>query len=262
MTKPSTIGGINRLPEAEKRAYYQHIIPPALLAKYAIPDHLIDPQGRDLLQLKAEPGSTQVELALYHHYQALDPVIFGHLTDTLQGQIHILLYGMNDPTARRYHVDRLPDGEKTKFGTGSRNIPEETAALAAGLAPGQVRRGPGLFKETLKQFETFVADLGHKLFFVEPLYYHVAVMFEWHGFAYQNGKSTMKAIDEGFSPGGRLLEKLDGSSPFRRPEAASSIRLRSWAVHDRILGKPFPDLTMYKILDQHAGVSTTDQVKW
>jgi len=262
MTKPSTIGGINRLPEAEKRANYTRILPPALLDKFSIPETLIDSQGRDLLQLKAEPGSAQVELALFHQFRAVDPVIFGHLTDTIQGQIHILLYGMNDPTAQRFHVDRLPDGEKTEFGTSTRNIPEEKRALAAGLAPGQVRRGPHLFKESLTQFETFVSGLGHRLFFVEPLYYHVAVIFEWHGFAYQNGRSAMEAIHRGFSPGGSLLEQLDGSSPFRRPEASSSIRLRSWAVHDQILGRPFPDLTMYKIVNEHAGVSTTDKVRW
>lgn len=262
MTTPTTIGGINRLQPEEKRAHYQKILPPALLEMFSIPGSLRDSNGRDLLRLSADSGSSQVELALYHHFRAVDPVIFGHLTDTMQGQIHILLYGMNDPTAPRFHVDRLPDGEKTLFGTERRNIPEEIKALQAGLAPGQVRKGPGLFKESLTQFETFIASLGHRLFFVEPLYYHVAVIFEWHGFAYQKGKSVMETIHQKFSGEGDLLSKLDGSSPFRMPEAASSIRLRSWAVHDQILGFPFPDITMYKIIGQDAGVSTTNRVGW
>lgn len=262
MPQVSTIGGINRLPEDEKRASYAGIIPPELLRAFAIPPSLTDAQGRDLFEIQAAPGSSQAEMALFHRHDALDPVIFGHLTDTLQGQIHILLYGMNDPTTPRFDVDRMPDGDKTHFGTETRNLTEERRALEAGLAPGQIHRGPGLFSESLRQFETFVAQLGQDLFFVEPLYYHVAVMFEWHGFNYQQGRSVMEKIDQGFSPDGELTARLDGRNPFRQPGAAHSVRLRSWALHDRILDRPFPDLTMYKLLGQHSGVSTTGDLSW
>lgn len=262
MTLPSTIGGINRLPYREKRSIYKQIVPPQLLEKFAIPPDMIDEKGHDLLSLRCPQGSTDAELALFHRQDAQDPVIFGHITDTLQGQLHILLYGMNDPTTRRFNVDRLPDGTKTNFGTGRRNIDAERKALQAGLAPGQIYRGPHLFKASMRQFERFVEMLGHSLYFVEPLYYHVAVMFERHGFAYQSGRKLMRRIHAGFSPGGDLLPALDGRNVFRQPKAANSIRLRSWAIHDQILGQPYSGVTMYKYVGEHSHVSTAPGVSW
>jgi hypothetical protein len=72
----------------------------------------------------------------------------------------------------------------------------------------------------------------------------------------------MVRIQEGFQPGGDLRMRLDGSTPFRRPEAAESIRGRSWAVHDGILGEPFTGVTMYKRVAAHAGVDTFPGAVW
>jgi len=262
MSIPSSIGGINRLPLPEKRSLYKQVIPPELLEKFNIRPSLTDDKDRDLLKLNCQPGSTDVELKLFHQYNFPDPVLFGHITDTLQGQLHILLYGMNDPTTQRYDVDRLPDGTKTNFGTGRRNIPAEKKALQAGLAPGQIYRGPHLFKESMRQFEHFVSLLDHDLYFVEPLYYHVAIIFERHGFAYQSGRKLMERIQAGFSPGGDLRDRLQGQNIFRQPRAADSIRLRSWAVHDHILDQPYTDVTMYKYIQKEFGVETAPGVPW
>ncbi len=262
MPSPSTIGGINSLPFPQKRSLYAQVIPPELLDKFNIPSSLVDQEGRDLLELDCPSGSTDAELALYHRHDIPDPVLFGHITDTIQGQLHILLYGLNDPTTQRYNVDRLPDGTKTDFGTNLRNIQAERKALKAGLAPGQIYQGPHLFKASMQQFERFVSTLGHELYFAEPLYYHVAIMFERHGFSYQKGKRLMKRIQAGFSSGGDLLPLLDGSNVFRQPGAEDSIRLRSWAIHDNILGFPFTEVTMYKYVGKHAGVATAPGVSW
>lgn len=262
MTTPSTIGGINQLPHDEKRRIYSHVIPPELLDTFQIPPDLIDESGRDLLDLDCPPGTSDAELALYHTHDAQDPVLFGHITDTMQGQLHILLYGLNDPRTRRFNVDRLPDGRVTNFGTNHRNLEAEKEALQAGLAPGQIYQGPHLFQESMQQFERFVRELGHEIYFADPLYYHVAIIFERHGFAYQSGRKLMRRIHEGFSPGGDLLPHLDGSTLFRQPRAANSIRLRSWAIHDRILGQPFSEVTMYKYVGKGAGVDTAPQVAW
>lgn len=256
---PSTISGINRLPRAEKRAHYVQTIPPELLEAFHIPPSLQDAEGRDLLELKCPAGSSDAEMSLFHYAGAPDPVFYGHIADTLSGQIHILLYGLNDPTIQRFNVDRLPDGTKTKFGTQHRNLKAEIAALQAGLAPGQIYPGPHLFTAAMHQFERFVGRLGHDLFFAEPLYYHVAVVFERHGFTYQSGRRLMKSIEGGFAPNGDLLPHLDGRNPFRQPHAANSIRLRSWAIHDGILGQPFTGVTMYKYVGEHAGFSSTDK---
>ncbi len=258
---PSTIGGINLLPEAEKRAIYSRYIPAQLLEKYNIPP-LTSASGYNLLQFRFASGSTDVEMRLFHNTDFPDPILYAHLTDTLNGQIHVLLYILNDPESPRFDVDKMTDGTPTKFGTLQRNIEAEKAALGAGLAPGQVRHGLRLLGQAIQAFEGFVSALGHDMYFVEPLYYHNAVIFERYGFTYQMGKRLMNSIHDGFKPGGDLYLHLDETSPFRMPEAANSIRKRSWAIHDGILGEPFTNVTMYKRVGISAGISTTQNCTW
>jgi hypothetical protein len=217
---------------------------------------------QSLLDFKFAPGATDVEIYLYHEQRFPDPILYGHLTDTLNGQIHILLYILNDPDAPRFNVDRMPDGTSTRFGTLKRNLPAEAEALEAGLAPGQVRHGLRLLAPAITSFEKFVASLGHDIYFVEPLYYHNAVIFERYGFTYQIGRRMMDQIEAGFTEGGDLHAKLDNSTPFRRQKASHSIRLRSWAIHDGILGEPFTSVTMYKRLDKSAGITTCPSCTW
>ena len=258
---PSTIGGINLLPEAEKRAIYSRYIPASLLEKFHLPP-LTSAAGYNLLQFRFATGSTDVEMRLFHEMDFPDPIFYAHLTDTLNGQIHILLYILNDPSAPRFDVDKMPDGSPTKFGTLRRNIEAERSALEAGLAPGQIRRGLRLLGQAIETFEGFVSALGHDMSFVEPLYYHNAVIFERYGFRYQMGKRLMDSIHAGFQAGGDLMSALDGSNPFRQPDAAGTIRKRSWAIHDGILGEPFTNVTMYKRVGISAGINTTPNCKW
>jgi hypothetical protein len=259
--KPSTIGGINNLPENEKREIYLRVVPRDLIERFRLPAP--DSQRiKHFTQFKFAPGSSDVELFLFHEERFPDPILYGHLTDTLNGQIHILLYIMNDPASPRYNVDVTPDGLTTRFGTLRRNLDAERAALSDGLAPGQIRHGLSMLAEAVQTFESFVKYLGHEIYFVEPLYYHNAIIFERHGFTYQEGRRFMDRIQTGFSAGGDLLHHLDGSTPFRQPEAADSIRLRSWAIHDGILGEPFTSVTMYKRVGKSADVNTCPNVAW
>jgi hypothetical protein len=261
MSQPYTIGGINLLPEAEKRRIYFDLIPNELLERFGITRSFTDARGNSLIQARWEPGNPSVEISLFHKADFPDPVLYGHLTDTVMGQVHVLLYILNDPNSERFDVDRLPDGSPTKFGTQARNVEAEKAAMEAGLAPGQVRRGLRLLTPAISAFERFIQQLGHDMFFVEPLYYHNAVIFERYGFAYQQGRKLMERIQTGFAEGGELARRLDGSV-FRSREAAKSIRLRSWAIHDGILEEPYTNVTMYKRLGRNAGVSTTGEVGW
>ena len=257
--QPSTIGGINKLPEEEKRAIYARYIPKELIERFNLPDLVAH---TDLLQFRFAEGSSDVEMRLYHQAGFPDPVLYAHLADTLNGQIHVLLYILNDPAAPRFDVDRMPDGSPTRFGTLKRNQEAERAALENGLAPGQIRRGLRLLQPATAAFEDFITSLGHDLYFIEPLYYHNAVIFERYGFAYQVGKRRMERIHAGFQEGGELHQKLDASDPFRPPQAAHSIRLRSWAIHDGILGETFTDITMYKQIGRSANISTTPGCEW
>src|SRR5512140_3124490 len=174
---PSTIGGINNLPEDEKRLIYARYIPSALLERFNLPEP--DSQRiQSLLKFRFEPGSTDLEMSLFHEPRFPDPIFYAHLTDTMNGQIHILLYILNDPHSPRFDVDKMPDGSATRFGTLRRNLQAEQAAMQAGLAPGQVRHGLRMLGNAIDTFEEFISSLGHELFFVEPLYYHNAVIFE------------------------------------------------------------------------------------
>ncbi|MCJ7715182.1 MAG: hypothetical protein MUO54_01510 [Anaerolineales bacterium] len=262
MSFPSTIAGLNQLPAEIKRGTYQKIIPFELIKMFNLREDFRDSQGNDLLKLNCLPGSTDAEIALYPSTKAQDPILFGHITDSVHGQLHILLYGMNDVNSTRYDVDRLPDGSKTSFGIEHRNLEAEVLAFQAGLAPGQIYRGPHLFNESLRDFECFATSMGQELFFVEPLYYHVALIFEKYGFSYQSGKRFMNRIDQGFAQGGELLPLLDGSTPFRQPNAARKIRLRSWAIHDNILGEPFSNVTMYKYINQQPDHPCEVSIPW
>jgi acetoin utilization protein AcuC len=258
---PSTIGGINLLPDAEKREIYSRSIPFELLERFNIPP-LDSIRIANFLQFKFAPGSSDVEINLFHEPRFPDPILYGHLTDTINGQIHILLYILNDPDAPRFEVDRMPDGTMTRFGTIQRNVQAEQAAMLADLAPGQVRHGLRMLSQAIRTFEGFVSSLGHDIYFVEPLYYHNAVIFERYGFAYQLGRKLMERIETGFTSGNDLYNKLDASTPFRKMEAARSIRLRSWAIHDGILGEPFTNVTMYKHVGKSAGITTCPSCTW
>jgi hypothetical protein len=178
------------------------------------------------------------------------------MADTSSGQLDVLLMQINDPHAPRFDIDRDWHGETTKLGTLTRNIPAEVQAMAAGLAPGQIRRGLRLSRELIPVMERFTAGLGKDRFFIEPLAYHNAIIFERYGFAYMRGRTKMEQIQAGFQPGEALSEQMDGSTPFRQPGAEHTIRGRSWAIHDGVLGEPWSDVRMYKRIDHRAGVCT------
>lgn len=262
MIPPHNISTINLLSEEAKREIYARIIPDELLQRFALHPDLRDQSGNDLLLLTCRENTTLAEMKLFHQHGFPDPVLYGHITDTMNGQIHVLLYILNDPDSPRFDVDRMPDASPTQFGTTQRNILAETAALQAGISPGQVRRGLRLLGPAILAFERFVTSLGHTIYFTEPLYYHNAILFEKHGFAYSLGQRLMERIHTGFSPKGDLAKMLDGSNPFRQPEAAHSIRLRSWALHDRLLGEPFTGVTMYKWVGKNAGRNTSPGIAW
>ncbi|MEJ2562663.1 MAG: hypothetical protein P8Z42_08220 [Anaerolineales bacterium] len=262
MMSPQSIAAVNQLTLGEKTSIYRRFIPEVLRQRFNLPSDYQDVEGRDLLRLECESGSTEVILDLRHSYEAEDPLLYAHITDTINGQLHILLYIVNDPDSPRYNVDRMPDGSKTDFGTLRRNIEAELSAMKAGLAPGQVRSGLRILQHSIRAFEDFAESLGQTIYFVEPLYYHNAVIFERYGFAYQQGLKRMHAINEQFSKDGPLYNKLDDSTPFRMKGMEKTIRGRSWSIHDGILGEPFTYVTMYKHIHTAASITTFPDSTW
>jgi len=258
-----SLAGLNDLPEADRVAAYRSLLPDAVFTRFGIdPAHPVDAEGRPLFVVKAVPGAGSVEIEFRHRADARDTVIYVHLADTPNNQIIVLLFVVNDPDSPRFDVDRNWRGEPTKFGTLSRNIEAEQAALQAGLAPGQVRRGLRLSRTLLGLFETFISRLGHEMFFLEPLAYHTAILFERYGCAYSHGHKKMTWVHQAFQPGGELFTQLDGSTPFRMPGADKTVRGRSWAIQDGILGEPFTDVHMYKRVGKDVGVQTFPEAVW
>jgi hypothetical protein len=256
-----TISGVNQLPLKQKLEIYSRLIPDELIERLQIPSDFRDPRGQDLWFVRADAGSPIAEMKLYHQAGFRDPVLYGQITDTLNGQVHVLLYILNDPDSPRFDVDSHPDGSPTKFGILKRNLEAEQAAMEFGLAPGQIRHGLRMLGSAIAGFESFVASLGHEMYFAEPLFYHNAILFERNGFAYQKGLKLMQRIEAGFSPDGDLTAGLH-DSPFRQPSAVGSIRLRSWAIHDNLLGEPYTGVTMYKRIGKSAGINTCPSCEW
>ena len=258
-----SIRGLNSLPEAHRMAAYRTLLPGEVFQRFGLdPSHPVDAAGRPLLSANAEPGSLSVEIEFRHQAEARDPVVYAHLADTQHNQIIILLYVVNDPDSPRFDIDRNWSGQRTKLGTLSRNVEAELAAMQAGLAPGQVRRGLHITRALLGCFETFLTRLGHDMFLLEPLAYHVAIIFERYGCAYSQGLRKMQWIHEQFQPGGELWARLNGSTPFRMPGAHGTVRGRSWAIQDGILGEPYTNIHMHKQVGRNAGICTFPDAVW
>lgn len=259
---PGTIREINDLPHAQKCACYATLIPAWVYARLGIAPYDPAVGSHSAVHFRCPAGSSSVEISVYGAADANEPALTLHMGDTPHAQLIVMMVVANDPASPRFNIDVDDQGRDTQLGTRSRNIPEELRALRAGLGPGQVRAGLRLFRAALPTFEDFVSRMGHALFFIEPLFYHNAITFERYGFAYSRGLQKMLRIHREFQPGGALHAHLDGSTPFRPPDAWRSITGRSWAIHDGILGEPFDDVLMYKRVGVHAGIETFPGALW
>jgi hypothetical protein len=259
----NSLATINELPDDVRDQIYQTLLVDELLERYAIDRQtLCNPRGETVVTFDASPNIGLVELRVWRQLADRDPLLYMQLVDTTNNQISILLFITNNPDGPRFPVDRDWGGEPTKFGTLSRNIEAEVLAMEAGLSPGQVRRGLRMARKMLPNFERFISRLGHELFLMEPLAYHSAILFESFGCTYSQGRQRMEHIHQEFQPGGEYFLRLDGSTPFRRPGAEKTVRGRSWAIHDGILGEPYTDFHMYKHVGKDAGVSTFPNYVW
>ncbi|MBE0691284.1 MAG: hypothetical protein IH587_14285, partial [Anaerolineae bacterium] len=218
--------------------------------------------GKPVVRFRCPGGSRALELSIWRRPGEHDPMLYFNIVDTFNFQLLVLLVVINDPDSPRFNTDRDEDGNDTQLGTLLRNVHAEERAMKGGLAPAQVRSGMRVFRQSVPVFEQFVANMGHDIFLIEPLAYHNAIIFERYGFNYVRGLREMRQINQEFQPGGGLHAKLTPDNPFRQPDAWLTIRGRSWAIHDGILGHPFTGFQMYKRIGMHAGVSTFPDGKW
>lgn len=256
---PISIFAVNNLSANAKRRLYRTLLPPGLLA-----EHGVDPvtwhstNGERCVSLVAEPGSHTMRLAVRGATHP-EPFLRLEMGDNNINGFDLQFIALEDPSAERFAIDVDSDGRETHFGTVRRNETEEARALGAGLSPAQLRRGSGKMRLALAQVETFMSLLAHPAYSLEPMTYTSAWLFERHGFAYSRGHALMDEIHAQFQPGGALHRALDGSTPFRQPAHAFTVRGRAWAIHDGVLkaiGRQWGGLRMIKQIGRHAGVET------
>ncbi len=256
-----SIEGLNGLPDEVREALYARLVPPELLPRIgADPRTGRNAAGHQLLRVVAPAGQPWARVEVRASRDDRDAVLLLDIEMSAFGVPELSFVQITDPLAERFGIDRDEDGRDTLFGTTTRNREEEARALAAGLAPGQVRRGLRLLGRVMTAMEDFCRLLGKELFLVEPLFYHSALLYERHGCAYLFGRDLMEEIHVEFQPGGRLHAALDGETVFRQPGFERTARGRSWAIHDGILSvlgdAPWGGVKMYRQLGRPGEVST------
>ncbi len=262
MNLPNSIREINALPDGEKHLIYKMLIPDWLFTTYSINPNTLSVDSNPVVKFRCPTGSRAVEISVKRNELDSDPVLYLNMADTFNNQLLVLLLIVNDMDAPRFNIDFDDQENRTQLGTTSRNLLAEEQAMKAGLAPGQIRRGLRSFNQSVPLFESFVRNMGHDLFLIEPLAYHNAWVFERYGFNYSRGYKEMCFINSEFQPGGELHKKLSSKSVFRGDDFWKSVRGRSWAIHDGILGHPFTGFQMYKRLGVHAGICTFPDAMW
>lgn len=246
-----------------QRMLFRILVPVHLLVKYHVdPLRLTDAEGRSVAFARKGINEGSYRFELYDQGDSSEPMAELELADTQFNQIEVVWVTLQDPCAHRYDIDRLPDGSTTLRGSAGRNIVAEEAAMLAGLAPGQVRRGLRAFRWLAERIETFMLCLNQREYMAQPLFYHTAILFEQYGFSYVQGQALMEEVHAGFQPGGELSARLDESTLFRRETLAGSIRGRSWAIHDGIMGERWNRVRMVKRLGVDACVRTAPGVVW
>ncbi len=260
----TSLATINEQPEEIREQIYRTLLIDEIFDRFAIDRAtLCNSRSEKVVVVDAATNIGLVEVRTWRQVDERDPVTYIQLADTVNNQMLVLLFVTNDPDAPRFNVDRDWGGEPTKFGTLTRNIEAEIQAMHAGLAPGQVRQGLRISRHLLPAFELFVSRLGHDMYLMEPLAYHTAILFESFGCNYSQGRRLMEYIQQEFQPpDGELYRRLDGSSPFRQPGMEKTVRGRSWAIHDGILGEPFTDIHMHKNICHPAEISTFPDWSW
>lgn len=262
MKQPGSIRETNDLPEDQKRVIYQTLLPDWLFTTYRMDRNTLTIDGDEVTNIRCPNGSRAVEISVKRRLSDIDPMLYLNMADTFNNQLLVLLVVVNDPDTERFDIDRDEDGNATHLGTAKRNLKAEEAAMKAGLAPGQIRRGLRSFKQAVPVFEAFVKNMGHDMFIIEPLAYHNAIIFERYGFNYVRGFQEMLRINREFQPDGELYNKLSPTQIFRQPDSWQTIRKRSWAIHDGILDHPFTGFQMYKRIGTHSSINTFPDAHW
>jgi hypothetical protein len=259
------IARLNMLAPAEKHDFYRLLVPEKVFSLFEIdPESGVNREGETAVRYDCKAGSSEAAVEVKARLSDRDPVFYieiGDSHDLLQLDWYFVL--VNDVRAERFNTDFTADGKSRWMFWDKRNMAEELKAVEAGLAPGQVRRGLRLTDDINQALDRFCSSLGIVSIYMEALFYHTAIAFERNGFRYFKGEKLMRLIDREFEPGRRLHKMLKDENPFRRKSFYSTVRGRSWAIHDGVLdeleGPEFMEWVpprMYRMVGQYHQVKT------
>lgn len=252
-----SIGEINVLPRRVREEIYLRLVPDPLVTALDLDRHrLLAGPGQPPVRITAPDAASWARVELRTTPEDRDPTLLIDVGMSAVSVPELSLVQINDPRSPRFAVDRDEEGQDTLLGTACRNEVEERRALAAGLAPGQVRRGLRMLGAVLESMDDFCRLLGYEFYLVEPLFYHSAILYERRHCGYFLGRERMEEIHAGFLPGGELHRRLDGSSPFRQRGLDATARGRSWAIHDGILGQSWEGVKMFRAPGAFSAIST------
>jgi len=260
---PTSVRNLLRLSEADRAPYFDFLVPAELRAHCGLPLRGgWTAHAASTFRWIPLPDPRALRLEVWPDAEAGDPAFVLELTDTYLGHLEAAWIVLNDVRTPRFDLDHDDRGEPIPLGSAVRNLREELRALAAGLAPNQVRPGLRMFGPLVARIEGFAAALGVDTLFVAPLAYHNAVKYEHYGFTYASGQEEVEWIHREFGRGGVLRRRMDGTRPFRMPWMADTLRGRSWAIHDDLLGRRWMAPQMYKFVGRSFTTRTCPGVRW
>lgn len=261
--RPTSVAGLLSLPEDQRVPYLDFLVPDELRTHFGLPASGTwreDSQGP--WRWLPVPGAPGVRIEVWPDPESEDPAQVIEIADTYLGHLEAAWIVLSDPRQPRFHVDRTPSGAPLPLGASQRNYREELRALAAGLAPNQVRPGLRMFRPLIERIEGFAQLLGIGILYAAPLAYHNAIKYEKYGFTYASGLEELEWIHREFGPGGVLRRRMDGTRPFRMPWMAETVRGRSWAIHDGVLGRRWTAPQMYKFVERPFSTCTFPGAVW
>ena len=219
---------LNGLPAPLREGLYGRLIPAEVCARVGVdPATGLNGAGHRLLRIFAPPEQSWARVELRASRDDRDPLVLVDVEVGPFGVPELSFVQVTDPEAERFGIDRDEDGQDTLFGTVTRNLAEERRAVAAGLAPGQVRPGLRLLGRVLDAMDDFCRLFGKELFLVEPLFYHSALLYERHGCDYLLGRELMERIHAEFLPGagsiGRSTARRRSGARVRRDDPGTEL---------------------------------------
>jgi hypothetical protein len=181
------------MPEKERERLLSVLIPARFLEMFSIdPETYVNPAGERCVRFTCPESMPFFQIDLRRNPADRDAAYFLDLSNSAFGQMEISFIIVNDPDGERYNIDVDEYGQDTYFGTARRNLPEEIRAMDAGLAPAQVRRGLRAMRDLVACWDDFIGRVGHRFYFLEPLTYNSAILYERCGFQYVKGKEKME----------------------------------------------------------------------